>query len=131
MRDLSKDRPDILMEKSLIRGHFAENLSLYVNLKGKKFDLFVLGLFSLIDIFLNKPLPEIIGNLSLSSEVKDALLKRKGKFGIVLNLIIAHEKGDWLKVNHYIDELGIKEDKYMQCYCSALKSTQKALQALS
>ncbi len=129
MRDLSEDRPNILMEKTLIRAHFAENLSLYVDLKEKKFDLFVLGLFSLIDIFLKKPLPEIIGDLSLSPKVKDALLKRKGKLGIILNLIIAHEQGNWSKVNHYLDELNIKQDKYMKCYCFSLESTQKALQA--
>lgn len=48
---------------------------------------FMAGVFSLLDALLGMPMAEIVGALSLSAEVADALLARAGPLGTLLRLV--------------------------------------------
>lgn len=47
---------------------------------------FMVGILSLLDILLDLPMPEILTQLSLNSEVREALLSRDGALGQLLGL---------------------------------------------
>jgi len=66
-------KPPELTRMSCIRGRFAE-LVVGRNHKRLADSAFLAGMFSLLDAILDKPLPEIIGRLPLSNEIKQALL---------------------------------------------------------
>ena len=38
---------------------------------------------------------QLVANLPLASEILDALLKREGVLGTILEVILAYEQGDW------------------------------------
>jgi EAL and modified HD-GYP domain-containing signal transduction protein len=47
---------------------------------------FMTGMLSLVDVLLNMPLQAVVAELSLSPEVKDALLKGSGRLGTLLKI---------------------------------------------
>ena len=51
-------------------------------MRGQEAELFLLGLLSLIDAILDRPMPEIITQLAVSEEIKLALLHGGGRFDL-------------------------------------------------
>jgi EAL and modified HD-GYP domain-containing signal transduction protein len=54
---------------------------------------FTVGLVSALDLLLHAPLSEVVNSLSLSRELEDALLRRAGVLGRVLEDVMAWEVG--------------------------------------
>lgn len=98
INDLKNDKPDILFVNTLTRAKFAELLAEEFGISKKSDDLFTMGIFSMIDAFLNKPLSKILEETALTEEVKEAILIREGVMGEILNLVIAFERVKWDQV---------------------------------
>ena len=60
---------------------------------------FTVGLFSVLDAFLDKPMPMVLQLLLLSPELNDALLNRRGVLGDTLQCVVAYEQGNWDRVS--------------------------------
>lgn len=95
LRDISSDKPNELVRVSLVRGLFAEKLAHLMHLKSRETEAFLLGLFSLIDTIMEKPLFEIIEPLPLKEDLKGALLGEKNVFHDILKLLKYYEAGNW------------------------------------
>ncbi len=76
---------------------------------------FTVGLLSTLDAFMGTDLETILDTVSLSSEIRDALLWRKGDAGLLLTTTERYEKGefdsiDWLALARLrIDELTVRQ----------------------
>ncbi|MFN4360105.1 MAG: EAL and HDOD domain-containing protein [Hylemonella sp.] len=57
-------------------------------------DAFVVGIFSLLDTMLGLPMAQALESISLSSNITDALLQRKGMYAPFLELTLACESAD-------------------------------------
>jgi EAL and modified HD-GYP domain-containing signal transduction protein len=85
-----------VMENALIRARLAELIAL----KAKKLsaderdELFVAGMFSLLDVVLSTPLDKVLRQVKLPAPVSDALLQQQGKYAPYLALAIACEESD-------------------------------------
>lgn len=66
LKDISEDKPDELLKVSLSRALFAEKLSVLFGMDNRSTEAFLLGLFSLIDTVLEKPVYDIIEPLPSS-----------------------------------------------------------------
>jgi len=56
---------------------------------------FLAGLFSVLDAILDRPMQQIVALLSLSDDVKAALLYHRGDVGGVLRCVLAYERRQW------------------------------------
>ena len=92
---MGEDRPSEITRLSLIRAKFAENLAPAFEMAMKSGSLFISGLFSLLDVILQMPLGRAIDEVAASSEIREALLEKKGALSEVLKLIFAYEHADW------------------------------------
>lgn len=97
-KKLNNQKPDLLLKTALIRAYFADSLKKYFEIKE---DLFVLGLFSLINAYLDRDFEDILAQISLKTEFKEALISRKGKFGTILEIIEIYEKSNWKELKNY------------------------------
>ena len=87
------DKPTELMRIALIRAHMCESLCpLYGVPPGQGFTV---GLFSVLDAYFDCEMKQLVSNLPLSPEILDALLKREGVLGTMLEGVLAYEQGDW------------------------------------
>jgi EAL and modified HD-GYP domain-containing signal transduction protein len=56
---------------------------------------FTVGLFSMLDAYLDRPLADLLGEIPLSAEVKRAILEHTGEAGLALKAAIACERAEW------------------------------------
>ncbi len=81
-----------LFEQALIRARLMEQLALCRSMPSSVADqLFMTGLFSLLDQMLGLPTEQILAKVAVTDTVRDALLHRKGPFAALLGLSIACE----------------------------------------
>ena len=81
----------VLMETAVVRGRLTELLGVKALPRGEGENLFVAGMFSLLDRLLGLPMKEVLDTIQLPDEVVAALLTRGGMYGPYLALAEACE----------------------------------------
>ncbi|MDY7575345.1 EAL and HDOD domain-containing protein [Actimicrobium sp. CCI2.3] len=88
----SSNQSPVLMQTAIVRGRFAELLGQSFLPRAEAENLFVAGMFSLLDLLLGVPMEDVLDSIQLSEAVTQALLTREGIFGPFLALAEACEK---------------------------------------
>lgn len=118
--ELYSDKPTELTRLSLLRARFAENLAGAFDLKMQADDLFLMGLFSILDTVLEKPMSEALAMIQVSKEIKDALIFAEGRFAPVMNFIKLYEQADWEEISRILILKEIDIDVIYNAYKDAL-----------
>ena len=95
---MSEDKPQELIVTSLVRARFCEQIGQAAGLRDADFELFMVGLLSAVDAILDRPMLEVLNDLPLSADVKNALVGKKDGHGRVLGLALAYERAEWDKL---------------------------------
>lgn len=82
--------------------------------------LFLMGLFSRIDILLKIRMEELVKKVDLSEITTNALLWRSGKGGEILTAVEAFEDGEWEVTERVLAELGFDSNEIMNLYLESL-----------
>jgi len=120
MANLSQGKPDELLRRSIIRARLCEMIGEIANSRASSSELFVVGLFSLIDAIMDDSMENIMKKLPLSKEIKDAFLHNTGELKDYLNLAICYETGDWKGIPEATAKLGINDEELPKCYMDSL-----------
>ncbi|MDH6591084.1 c-di-GMP-related signal transduction protein [Variovorax sp. TBS-050B] len=83
--------PPFMMKKAIMRGRFVELMGEIMLPPGEADNLFVVGMFSLIDQLLGVPMREVLAKVQLPASVQQAILAREGVYGPFLALAEACE----------------------------------------
>jgi c-di-GMP-related signal transduction protein len=110
-----------LMRLSILRARFCESLAPKVNLTMRESELFLMGLLSLMDVFLGRPLHEVLENIALSNEIKEALLGHENAHRLVLDLVVNYEKGAWENISPLVMQLHLDENELPDRYADAIE----------
>ncbi len=121
---MADDKPAELISSSLIRARLCEQLAQPCAIGGRKSDLFLMGLFSLLDVIVSRPMAEILGEIQVEEDIAAALTGSAGLLKNILDLVIAMEQGRWDEVSHSATTLGIEESLLPGAYLDAVKWTQ-------
>ena len=113
----------VLMETAVVRGRLAELLGQKILARGEGENLFVCGMFSLLDRLLGLPMKEVLDTIQLSDQVVAALLTRGGISGPYLALAEACELNSNL-VASLATSLGISPGEVNKAHLSALAWAQ-------
>ncbi|WP_455210645.1 EAL and HDOD domain-containing protein [Kaarinaea lacus] len=87
------DRPSEMIHLAMTRAKMCEILAEKAGLPSLE-SYFTVGLFSALDILMEKELTELISPLPLDQEIIDALLKHAGDYGDALKCTLAYEVSD-------------------------------------
>ena len=118
---LGSDQPNELVISSVVRASFCEGLLHDMALGDLAQDGFFLGLFSTIDAFLGRPLPEAVDRLPVSEDVRTALLGGDNALRRVYEVVLAWERGAWDEVSLAAARLGLRSEEIAARYKSALE----------
>lgn len=121
LKDIKNVHNKELIKTSLIRGKMMELLSLQLGMKPKQFDYFMVGLFSSADILLNKKMNDVVHELPLTKEVREALTRRSNKLGHVLDFILSLETADWTRADKFVLAGKIDYETVLSQYILAIK----------
>jgi EAL and modified HD-GYP domain-containing signal transduction protein len=113
----------VLMETAVVRGRLAELLGQKFLARGEGENLFVAGMFSLLDRLLGLPMKEVLDTIQLPEEVVQALLTREGPYGPYLALAEACELNSNL-VASLAESLDISPGDVNKAHLSALAWAQ-------
>ncbi len=122
---IGKDKTEELVVNSLVRARFCELLAPRVGLGDRSSDLFLMGMFSMVDAFLDRPMAEILSSLPLNEDIKTALLGGANRFRDVYELTVAYERGIWDGLSEYTAALNLKEEDVPQIYLQSLEMTRQ------
>jgi c-di-GMP phosphodiesterase len=92
--------------------------------------MFMVGLFSMLDALMRMPMGEILGQVDVAAEVKEALLKKSGPFAPALLLIEGYERGDWSTVTTQANIFSVPVMSVPDLYLEALSWSREKLRAL-
>jgi len=106
---LAEDKPDELVRLSIIRARFLEQLGAKLGLDSG--ELFLLGLFSLIDAMLDNPMDDLLARLPVSASIRQALVERAGPLAAPLCLVESCERADWSGVDRWRQLLQIDDEQ--------------------
>ena len=87
------DKPSELMRVALIRARMCESLCTLLGESSSQG--FTVGLFSILDAYFDCEMKDLLEDLPLASEILDALLRKEGVLGEILEGIYAYERAEW------------------------------------
>ena len=116
---MNTEGPSELVSVSLLRARCCEMLGRQRAGRAGDSELFLLGLCSLLDAILDRPLADAIGDLPLGSDIKAALLGEDNTARAVLDVVVAYEAGDWDVAGEKAQLLGLPDDAVAIAYVDA------------
>ncbi len=119
--DLGSDKPSELIFTSLVRARICELLAPRIRIAGRQTDVFLLGLLSLLDVMMERDIRSVLAEIPLADEIKDALLGKCCRLRCLLDSCIAQERGDWQRLHHCLDRVGVDPEEYQGLYMEAIQ----------
>jgi len=117
--NMAENRSSELVTSAMLRARFCELLSPKVP-HGES-DLFLMGLFSMVDAILEIPMDKILEAVPMDFETKAVLLGKSSKLRPLYELMLARELGNWEKATECIRQLGLTESEVADAYWQAIQ----------
>ncbi|MCU1257174.1 MAG: diguanylate phosphodiesterase metal dependent hydrolase domain containing protein [Bryobacterales bacterium] len=95
---LTQGKPDAVAIHAMVRGRFCELIVQHAAGMQASGDPFLLGMFSLLDAMMDRPLTEIVHELSLAPQLSEAILgapAATNTLAAVLTLVKCYEAAHW------------------------------------
>ena len=118
---LCSDKPNELKRLSLLRAKFAENLAPVFGMAMRSQELFLTGLFSILDIILDCSMEEALSMVRVSGKIRTALLERTGSLAEVLHFIVKYESAEWQEVSRQLVLKNIEIPDVSHAWVSSLQ----------
>ena len=83
-------------------------------------EYFLLGLCSMLDAMLGRPMKEAVADLPVSDRIRGALLGQPNGARRVLDAVIAYERGLWETSAMLLEQVGAEPDQLAAAYADAL-----------
>ncbi len=115
---LAENKPNELVRTSIIRARFLEQVG--KEIQRNESELFLLGLFSLIDAMLDQKIETILNKLPLSKSLNAALRDRTGELFHFIRLVETYESGNWVAFRYAQIKSGISNEKAVEYYLDAI-----------
>jgi EAL and modified HD-GYP domain-containing signal transduction protein len=120
---LASDRPAELVKSAVWRARFCELVAPSAGLAWRSAEIFLMGMFSLLDAMLGRPLEEILMELRLTDDLRDALLgklPKQDKLACIFELALACEQADWKTVSAVAQQLELPPEAVTGSYLEAV-----------
>lgn len=82
--------------------------------------LFMTGLFSMLDVLLRVPMCDVLSRVSVSDEIRQAVMEGSGPYAEPLLLADAYQRGEWDQVDVLASSLGVLPMQMAWLYTKSL-----------
>jgi c-di-GMP-related signal transduction protein len=108
-----------LLLSALVRARFCELVS--SRIPRTQSDLFLVGMFSMMDAMLELSMEEILEKVPLDKDIKSVLLGHGGRLQPVYELMLAQEAGNWEAARQAAARLSLAESETGELWWQALQ----------
>jgi EAL and modified HD-GYP domain-containing signal transduction protein len=117
---ISTNKPNEIIRISLIRGRFLETFGARHCRSLDSEQLFMSGLFSLLDVIMEMPMADVLPQLSGVTEIEEVLIEGRGPIADILGIISSYERGEWEDAVERCCCFGVTEEQLLQLYLDAV-----------
>ena len=105
------DKPEELSRNMLVRGRLC---SLLAEQQGNANPetAFMVGILSQLDVLMDITMEDVLKQVPLDDEIKEAISQKKGVLGDILATVECHEQGDWDRLKTLVSNTGFFEAAY-------------------
>lgn len=121
VQNLSTTETSELVITSMVRSQLLEHIAINSNLKPHTQELTLIGILSILDVMLEKPMEELLATLPLTAEVKNTLLGEKSIYSDAFALCLDYEKGDFTQVKDCSAHINYDLNQLPTHYVDAVK----------
>jgi c-di-GMP-related signal transduction protein len=118
-----------LVSVAILRARSCELLAQTLINRDEASEYFLLGMCSLLDVILQKPMEEALNDLPLSDTVHRALLGDENLARFVLDAVIAYERGLWDEAERLSQMAGLAPEQLPVAYADSLKWARELTQS--
>lgn len=120
------------LKLSFMRATFCSELINYTkNIPMSKADAYLMGMFSTLNYLIDAPLEDILSQVPVAAEIKEALLKHEGRCGALYDLVLSYERADWGQINGLTETLGIPTNLLTSLYFNCMDSVNATWEMLT
>lgn len=120
------DKPRELMFNALSRARLCQMLAPQASAEVEQ-KYFTVGLFSLLDAYLDQSIEDLLAEIPLTEDVTRAILEHAGAPGAALDAAVACERADWQALEH----APVAPEHLQRLYVSALEWTRQVERVLT
>jgi EAL and modified HD-GYP domain-containing signal transduction protein len=110
-----------LVTVAILRARSCELVGQDLMARDEAAEFFLLGLCSVLDAMLGRPMDKVIEELPLSETVRAALMGDQNTARLVLDAVIAYERGRWDEATDLALRAGTSPDRLGVAYAGALR----------
>lgn len=127
---ISDGKPLQLLVNSLIRARFCEELAMPFGVPDQHNEMYLVGLLSMIDAVLDRPMKHIIQSMSLGERVAGVLLgEQDSAISTSLRLAVACENGGWATAGALCGSMGVSTKDIAMKYYQSIQTVDRLLAA--
>lgn len=130
LQDLSTNKPEELIKISLVRSKFGELIANDGIYRARELEISMMCLFSNIDALTDQSMEDAILGISLTEDIKEALIYRKGVLNPICDLIDCYEKGNWEEVDRISQQIEVDSSILYQMYIDSLEWADDVLRKM-
>jgi EAL and modified HD-GYP domain-containing signal transduction protein len=119
-RLLGAEKPGEVTRLSLIRARFAEELANKFGMEKEAQSLFLMGLFSVLDAILDRPIEEALDMVHVSEDIRAALVDKTGKYSVIFQFILEYEAANWNVVSRLLILHDLDTEAIYRSYVNAM-----------
>lgn len=116
---VAEHKPEELTQMSIVRAKFCEQIAEKV-LPSRTEESFILGLFSLLDAILDKPMTDIVQQLPLTEDLSAALIGHENPLGNILGVVKSYESASWSQMRRACARFRMDQDELPEFYQAAI-----------
>jgi EAL and modified HD-GYP domain-containing signal transduction protein len=124
---MGDNKPEELIMLPLIRARFCESLAPFAGLGGSANDLFLLGLLSAVDAILDMKMQDVVHEITIAEEIRDALLGKRNKLRDIFDVAVKYEMGCWDALAADAKRLRIPENAIPELYVESVEWARSVL----
>lgn len=94
-------------------------------------EAYLLGMFSTLEYLIDAPMEEILEDIPMEDDMRQALLTHSGKLGDLLMLVIDYERADWNSITEKANSLGIPSNRLTTLYFDCMEEISTTWEQLS
>jgi c-di-GMP-related signal transduction protein len=124
---VGEDKPSEVLVTSLIRARFCELVAQETGLAGHTTELFMMGMLSMLDVLVGRPLEELLEKIHVSHKIREALGDGNSQYSDIFRLILDYERADWQRIDAAAEKHGLDRQTISFLYLQAVEWTDQAI----
>ncbi len=123
--------PDELIKLSFLRGSFCSELLEFADdMPISRSEAYLMGMFSTLGRLMQMPLEDVLAQIPIGDEIKDALISHEGRAGMLYDTVLCYENAEWSRMKTLADDLGIPKEMISEKYCECVENVNSTWEKL-